>query len=119
MVICRKSRSSHRMRLPAFGPWRTSYGSKRAPRCLSRGCTAMDTITNAMSGSGASGESKRPGCPGCGSTWERDSIECVYSSRSNGMIDLQALLDEREIVRALSLFARILDTKQWDKLPDV
>ena len=34
-------------------------------------------------------------------------------------MDLQALLDEREIVRALSRFARILDTKRWDNLADV
>lgn len=31
----------------------------------------------------------------------------------------QALLDEREIVRGLSRFARILDHKQWDRLGDV
>lgn len=31
----------------------------------------------------------------------------------------QALLDEREIVRGLSRFARILDNKQWDRLGDV
>lgn len=30
-----------------------------------------------------------------------------------------ALLDEREIVRGLSRFARILDNKQWDRLGDV
>lgn len=30
-----------------------------------------------------------------------------------------ALLDEREIVRNLSRFARILDNKQWDRLSDV
>ncbi|MCY4425518.1 MAG: nuclear transport factor 2 family protein [Halieaceae bacterium] len=35
------------------------------------------------------------------------------------MIDLQALLDEREISRGLSRFARILDTKSWDELPEV
>ena len=32
---------------------------------------------------------------------------------------LQALLDEREITRGLSRFARILDTKSWDELGDV
>ncbi|OCC25479.1 DUF4440 domain-containing protein [Croceicoccus estronivorus] len=32
---------------------------------------------------------------------------------------LQALLDEREITRGLSRFARILDTKSWDDLGDV
>lgn len=32
---------------------------------------------------------------------------------------LAALLDEREIVRGLSRFARVLDTKQWDRLGDV
>ncbi|MCB1688980.1 MAG: nuclear transport factor 2 family protein [Halioglobus sp.] len=32
---------------------------------------------------------------------------------------LQALLDEREITRGLSRFARILDTKSWDQLGDV
>lgn len=31
----------------------------------------------------------------------------------------QALLDEREIMRGLSRFARILDAKQWDRLGDV
>ncbi len=31
----------------------------------------------------------------------------------------QALLDERDIVRGLSRFARVLDTKQWDGLGDV
>jgi uncharacterized protein (TIGR02118 family) len=31
----------------------------------------------------------------------------------------QSLLDERDIVRGLSNFARILDTKQWDRLGDV
>ncbi|WP_176594053.1 nuclear transport factor 2 family protein [Sphingobium sp. EM0848] len=31
----------------------------------------------------------------------------------------QALLDEREITRGLSRFARILDDKQWDRLGDV
>lgn len=31
----------------------------------------------------------------------------------------QALLDEREIIRGLSRFARILDNKQWDRLSDV
>lgn len=32
------------------------------------------------------------------------------------MPDVQALLDEREIVRGLSMFARILDGKRWDDL---
>jgi len=32
---------------------------------------------------------------------------------------LQALIDEREIIRGLSRFARILDNKQWDRLSDV
>lgn len=32
---------------------------------------------------------------------------------------LRALLDEREIVRGLSRFARVLDGKQWDRLGDV
>ncbi len=32
---------------------------------------------------------------------------------------VQVLLDEREITRSLSLFARILDSKSWDHLPDV
>lgn len=32
---------------------------------------------------------------------------------------LQALLDEREITRGLSRFARILDTKRWDALSEV
>lgn len=35
------------------------------------------------------------------------------------MIDLQALIDEREIVRNLSLFAHILDGKRWDRLGEV
>jgi ketosteroid isomerase-like protein len=35
------------------------------------------------------------------------------------MTDLQTLLDEREITRALSRFARILDEKRWDDLADV
>lgn len=35
------------------------------------------------------------------------------------MSDLQTLLDEREIVRALGRFARILDQKQWPDLPSV
>ena len=35
------------------------------------------------------------------------------------MIDLQTLLDEREITRGLSRFARILDKKQWDQLSEV
>jgi hypothetical protein len=34
-------------------------------------------------------------------------------------MDLQSLLDEREIVRGLSQFARILDTKSRDRLADV
>ena len=34
-------------------------------------------------------------------------------------MDLQTLLDERDIVRALSRFARILDNKQWDCLAEV
>ncbi|MCP5193888.1 MAG: nuclear transport factor 2 family protein [Pseudomonadales bacterium] len=32
---------------------------------------------------------------------------------------LQALLDEREITRGLSRFARIIDSKSWDQLCDV
>lgn len=35
------------------------------------------------------------------------------------MVDLQALLDEREIARGLSRFARILDKKRWEELSDV
>lgn len=35
------------------------------------------------------------------------------------MTDLQTLLDEREITRGLSRFARILDSKSWDKLTTV
>lgn len=35
------------------------------------------------------------------------------------MTDLQSLLDEREITRGLSRFARILDEKRWADLPDV
>ena len=35
------------------------------------------------------------------------------------MTTLQTLADEREIVRALSRFARILDHKRWDDLPEV
>jgi len=35
------------------------------------------------------------------------------------MTDLQTLLDEREITRGLSRFARILDQKRWADLPDV
>jgi hypothetical protein len=35
------------------------------------------------------------------------------------MTGLQALLDEREIVRGLSRFARILDEKSWADLPTV
>lgn len=32
---------------------------------------------------------------------------------------MQMLMDERDIIRTLSLFARILDTKRWDDLGDV
>jgi hypothetical protein len=35
------------------------------------------------------------------------------------MTDMQILLDEREITRSLSLFARILDSKRWDELGTV
>jgi len=35
------------------------------------------------------------------------------------MSDLQTLLDEREIVRKLGRFARILDGKEWSGLTDV
>jgi 3-phenylpropionate/cinnamic acid dioxygenase small subunit len=35
------------------------------------------------------------------------------------MTGLQALLDEREILRGLARFARILDTKQWAALDEV
>lgn len=35
------------------------------------------------------------------------------------MTDLQTLLDERDIARALSQFARILDEKRWDDLGEV
>ncbi|TCM14684.1 SnoaL-like protein [Novosphingobium sp. PhB165] len=35
------------------------------------------------------------------------------------MIEIQTLLDERQIVRGLSRFARILDRKKWDELSDV
>tara|TARA_R110000823_G_scaffold119998_12_gene244454 strand:- start:16271 stop:16708 length:438 start_codon:yes stop_codon:yes gene_type:complete len=34
-------------------------------------------------------------------------------------MNLQALLDERDITRGLSSFARILDTKSWEELPQV
>ncbi|MEZ5573282.1 MAG: nuclear transport factor 2 family protein [Halioglobus sp.] len=34
-------------------------------------------------------------------------------------MDLQTLLDERDIVRALSRFARILDNKEWNCLTEV
>jgi 3-phenylpropionate/cinnamic acid dioxygenase small subunit len=34
-------------------------------------------------------------------------------------MDLQTLLDERDITRGLSRFARILDSKNWDELPTV
>ena len=35
------------------------------------------------------------------------------------MTTVQTLLDEREIIRGLSRFARILDQKRWDDLADV
>lgn len=35
------------------------------------------------------------------------------------MPGLRTLVDEREITRGLSLFARILDNKTWDELPTV
>lgn len=35
------------------------------------------------------------------------------------MMNLQQLLDEREITRGLSEFARILDNKEWDRLGEV
>jgi 3-phenylpropionate/cinnamic acid dioxygenase small subunit len=35
------------------------------------------------------------------------------------MTSLQTLLDEREITRSLGRFARILDQKRWDELPEV
>lgn len=35
------------------------------------------------------------------------------------MTDIQTLLDEREITRGLSRFARILDSKSWDELTTV
>jgi len=35
------------------------------------------------------------------------------------MSDIQTLLDEREIIRGLSRFARVLDGKQWDRLTDI
>lgn len=38
---------------------------------------------------------------------------------ASSAITPQALLDEREIIRGLSRFARILDNKQWDQLVDV
>ncbi len=34
-------------------------------------------------------------------------------------MDLQSLLDEREITRGLARFARILDRKEWDRLGEV
>ena len=34
-------------------------------------------------------------------------------------MNLQTLLDEREITRGLARFARILDTKSWPELPEV
>lgn len=37
----------------------------------------------------------------------------------NAEADLRALLDERDITRRLSRFARILDQKRWDDLGDV
>lgn len=47
----------------------------------------------------------------------------VVEEHASPMIEknpaLTALLDEREIVRGLSLFARILDRKQWDRLSEV
>ena len=45
----------------------------------------------------------------------------VDERASNAPSDVtpQALLDERDIIRGLSHFARILDTKQWDRLGDV
>lgn len=35
------------------------------------------------------------------------------------MLELQALSDEREIARGLAVFARILDSKRWDRLGEV
>ncbi|EQB13602.1 nuclear transport factor 2 family protein [Novosphingobium lindaniclasticum] len=35
------------------------------------------------------------------------------------MSEIQILLDEREISRGLSRFARVLDRKQWEELSDV
>lgn len=35
------------------------------------------------------------------------------------MSDIQLLLDERQIIRGLGLFARILDQKRWNDLQDV
>jgi EthD protein. len=44
----------------------------------------------------------------------------VEEHASPAMADpLRALLDEREIVRGLSRFARVLDGKQWERLGDV
>ena len=45
----------------------------------------------------------------------------VVEERTNavGRDPAAALLDEREIMRGLSRFARILDNKQWDRLGDV
>jgi hypothetical protein len=35
------------------------------------------------------------------------------------MTSLQSLIDERDIVRGLARFARILDNKQWDALTEI
>jgi len=35
------------------------------------------------------------------------------------MSDIQLLIDERQIIRGLGLFARILDQKRWNDLQDV
>jgi hypothetical protein len=40
-------------------------------------------------------------------------------ARENDMADWKALSDEREIARGLALFARILDSKHWDRLGEV
>jgi 3-phenylpropionate/cinnamic acid dioxygenase small subunit len=42
---------------------------------------------------------------------EREASETIQQ--------VQVLLDEREITRSLSRFARILDSKSWDQLSDV
>lgn len=34
-------------------------------------------------------------------------------------MNLHSLIDEREITRGLSRFARIIDSKSWDELPDM